>query len=376
LERDGELDTLHERASVSLGRLDGLSRLLPDPEFFLYGYVRKEALLSSQIEGTQSSFSDLLLYEAKEVPGMPLADVEEVSRYVAALEYGLRRLREGFPLSLRLIRGIHGELLRSGRGAGKQPGEFRTAQNWVGGAKPSLAAFVPPPPDRLMDCLDAFERFLHQDDQPMPSLIRAALAHAQFETIHPFLEGNGRIGRLLITLLLCTEDMISQPTLYLSLHFKTYRADSYDWLQRVRRTGDWEGWVKFFLKGVIATSDQAVETAHRIQDLFKEDQQKVETLGRASGSALRLFQELQRRPLQTIGLASRSTGLSAPTVTEALLHLVRLGIVEEVTGRKRRRIYVYRRYLKELEQGTEPPGREGAGSVPTQRTTAPSRDPA
>ncbi len=212
---------------------------------FLYFYVRKEALLSSQIEGTQSSFNDLLLYESDETPGVPLDDVREVSNYVAAMDHGLSRLRGGFPLSLRLIREIHEILLSKGRGSDKGPGEFRRTQNWVGGTRPGTANFVPPPPESLMDCLGALEKFLHNDPVPTPLLIKAALAHVQFETIHPFLDGNGRLGRLLITFLLCAEGALTEPILYLSLYFKTHRSQYYDWLQKVRIDGDWEGWLGF-----------------------------------------------------------------------------------------------------------------------------------
>lgn len=354
LEIDAELAELHEKANRALGRLDGLASLLPDTQLFIYLYVRKEALLSSQIEGTQSSLSDLLMYESDAVPGVPIDDVQEVSCYVAAMEYGLERMREGFPLSLRLIREVHGELMHSGRGAGKQPGEFRSTQNWLSGRRPSLAAFVPPPPDRLMECLDAFEKFIHAEPAPAPLLIKAAMAHVQFETIHPFLDGNGRLGRLLITLLLCSEGAISEPILYLSLYFKTHRLDYYDWLQRVRREGDWEGWVKFFLRGVIDTSEQAASAARRILVLFDEDRRRIETLGRASGTALRLFQLLQRKPVLTIPGAGERLNLSPPTVGSGLENLVRLGVAEETTGKARGRVFVYRRYLDELSQGTEP----------------------
>jgi len=234
-----------EKANRALGRLDGMTLLLPDASLFLYFYVRKEALLSSQIEGTQSSFNDLLLYESDETPGVPLDDVREVSNYVAAMDHGLSRLRGGFPLSLRLIREIHEILLSKGRGSDKGPGEFRRTQNWVGGTRPGTANFVPPPPESLMDCLGALEKFLHNDPVPTPLLIKAALAHVQFETIHPFLDGNGRLGRLLITFLLCAEGALTEPILYLSLYFKTHRSQYYDWLQKVRIDGDWEGWLGF-----------------------------------------------------------------------------------------------------------------------------------
>jgi len=246
-----------EDANRALGRLDGVTSILPDPSLFIYMYVRKEALFSSQIEGTQSSLSDLLLFESAEAPGVPLDDVEEVSSYVSAMNFGLDRLRGGFPLSLRLIREIHAVLLAKGRGSTKEPGEFRRTQNWIGGTRPGNAVFVPPPPDKLMECLDAFERFLHVQDRGLPTLIKAALAHVQFETIHPFLDGNGRLGRLLITFLLVAEGALQEPILYLSLFFKTHRQRYYDLLQKVREEGDWESWLDFFLDGVSQTSTQA-----------------------------------------------------------------------------------------------------------------------
>ena len=231
---------------------------------FLYSYVRKEAVLSSQIEGTQSSLSDLLLFELEEAPGVPLDDVVEVSNCVAALEHGLARLRGGFPLSNRLIREIHGVLLARGRGSTKDPGEFRRSQNWIGGSRPGNAVFVPPPHTTVSECMGALERFLHTENDGLPVLVRAGLAHVQFETIHPFLDGNGRVGRLLITFLLCHAAMLREPLLYLSLHLKQHRADYYNLLDEVRRTGDWEAWLAFFLDGIRQTSEGAVQTAHRL----------------------------------------------------------------------------------------------------------------
>jgi Fic family protein len=225
---------LIERANRALGKLDGMTSLLPDTSLFIYAYVRKEALVSSQIEGTQSSLSDLLLYESDQAPGVPIEDVREVSDYVAALDHGLKRLRGGFPLSLRLLREIHGVLLRSGRGNDKTPGEFRRSQVWIGGTRPGNARFVPPPTEKVVECMGALEKFLHGDPVETPTLLKAALAHVQFETIHPFLDGNGRLGRLLITFLLCAEGALSEPILYLSLHFKSRRQEYYDHLQRVR----------------------------------------------------------------------------------------------------------------------------------------------
>ncbi|KTC70171.1 Filamentation induced by cAMP protein Fic [Legionella birminghamensis] len=254
-----EMDKIYpylDQASLALGRLDGLSIILPDPSLFLYMYIRKEAVLSSQIEGTQSSLSDLLLYENQEIQGVPDQDVVEVSNYVAAIEHGLERIKNGFPLSLRLIREMHEILLSKGRGSSKQPGEFRRSQNWIGGTRPGNAKFVPPPPERLMETLDALEKFLHDETIKLPTLVKAALAHHQFETIHPFLDGNGRLGRLLITFILCVDGIMEQPMLYLSLYFKTHRQQYYDHLQLVRDTGDWEEWLQFFLKGVVETANE------------------------------------------------------------------------------------------------------------------------
>lgn len=345
---------LIEKANRALGRLDGLAALLPDTSLFIYLYVRKEALLSSQIEGTQSSFADLLLFESNEVPGVPLDDVEEVSTYIAALNHGVRRLREGFPLSLRLIREIHEILLTTGRGSNKSPGEFRRSQNWIGGSRPGNARFVPPPPERVVECMGALEKFLHDDPVRTPVLIKAALAHVQFETIHPFLDGNGRVGRLLITLLLCAEGALSEPILYLSLYFKTRRDEYYDWLQKVRTEGNWEGWLRFFLAGVLDTAEQAVQTAKAILQLFDEDRQRIESLGRPAASALRVHQYLKTKPLTSIPSAAQTLGLSVPTVTASLKYLEQLGLVRELTQRSRNRLFAYDQYLKILTKGTDP----------------------
>jgi Fic family protein len=349
----GRLARLIGRAEQALGRLDGMAAVLPSPSLFIFMYVRKEALLSSQIEGTQSSLSDLLLFESNEAPFVPLDDVQEVSNYVSAMEHGLKRLAENFPLSLRLIREMHQELLSKGRGSSKQPGEFRSTQNWIGGTRPGNALFVPPPPGEVMKCLGELEHFLH-DRSTYPVLLRAALAHVQFETIHPFLDGNGRLGRLLITLMLCEEKALTQPILYLSLYFKTHRARYYELLQTVREKGDWEAWVEFFLEGVIETSGQGVSTAQRLLALFEADRSKIASLGRAAPSALRLFTELQRSPLVSVPVAAEKLRTSRPTVRKSLEHLEALGIVRETTGRQRGRVYQYQKYLEILDEGTEP----------------------
>lgn len=348
------LTAQHDEANRALGRLDGVTSTLPDPDLFLYMYVRKEAVLSSQIEGTQSSLSDLLLFENEAAPGVPIDDVQEVSNYVAAMRHGLDRMKSGFPLSLRLIREMHEVLLSKGRGAAKQPGEFRTSQNWIGGTRPANAIFVPPPVSELDSCLDAFEKYLHVERPTLPLLIRAGLTHLQFETIHPFLDGNGRIGRLLITLLLCEAGVIREPILYLSLFFKTHRQTYYDLLQRVREAGDWEAWLAFFLEGIVTTANQATVAAKRILQLSADDRKRIEALGRPAGSALRLHQLLLERPIISATIAARRLALSLPTVRSSIRHLQSLGILREITGRRRDQQYVYDAYLSILSEGTEP----------------------
>jgi len=350
----GERQHLHERALLACGRLDGISALLPDPDLFLYAYVRREALLSSQIEGTQSSLSDLLLFEMEEAPGVPFDDVVEVSNYVAALEHGVSRLRGGFPLSNRLLREIHGKLLERGRGAEKMPGEFRRSQNWLGGRRPGVARYVPPPPGRVKECMAALERYLHDDSPGLPTLIKAAAAHVQFETIHPFLDGNGRVGRLMVSLILHEEQVLRQPLLYLSLFLKQHRAEYYRLLDEVRRAGDWEAWVEFFLEGVAETAGAAVETAHRLLALFREDEARLAGQGRRASSLLRLYAALRARPLTTITELARRSGLSFPTASSGAEALTALGIVRERTGRDRNRVFSYDRYVAILSEGTEP----------------------
>jgi Fic family protein len=336
-----------------LGRLDGMASILPSTALYVFMYVRKEALLSSQIEGTQSSLSDLLLLENEETPLVPLDDVQEVSNYVAAMRYGLGRIAEGFPLSLRLINDMHRELLSKGRGSSKQPGELRRSQNWIGGTRPGNALFVPPPPDHVMRLLGDLETFLH-DRTTYPVLIRAALAHVQFETIHPYLDGNGRLGRLLIALMLCEAGALKEPTLYLSLYLKTHRARYYELLQAVREKGDWESWVEFFLTGVVEVSNEGISTARRLMTLFETDRAAIENLGRPATSALRVYAELQRSPLLAVPAAAKKLGLSQPTIQSSLEHLKSLEIVREITGRQRHRVYEYTRYLQILDEGTEP----------------------
>jgi Fic family protein len=342
-----------DSALVALGRLDSVSALLPDTKLFLYTYIRKEAVLSSQIEGTQSSLSDLLLFELEAAPGVPLDDVTEVSSYVSALEHGLSRIRDGFPLSNRLLREVHGILLASGRGSEKTPGEFRRSQNWIGGTRPGNAAFVPPPPDRVDECMGDLERFLHDDPVRTSPIIKAALAHVQFETIHPFLDGNGRVGRLLITLLLCVEGILHEPLLYLSLYFKQHRPRYYELLGRVRTEGAWNDWLAFFADGVTTTAEGAVDTARTLVALFAQDRDRIGGIGRGAGSAMRVHHELQRRPVSSVRSVTQASGLSEPTVGKAIATLAKLGIVREATGRQRNRVFVYTRYLDLLNLGTE-----------------------
>jgi Fic family protein len=355
LQLEGGLHRTLEAAVLALGRLDGVSTLLPDKSLFLYSYVRKEAVLSSQIEGTQSSLSDLLLFELDEVPGVPLDDVVEVSNYVAALDHGLARLREGFPLSLRLIREIHGVLLSRGRGSSKDPGEFRRSQNWIGGSRPGNAAFVPPPPLAVPDCMAALERFLHAEDDGLPLLVRAGLAHVQFETIHPFLDGNGRVGRLLVTLLLCHAGVLRDPMLYLSLYLKERRPEYYRLLDVVRHEGDWEAWLAFLLEGIRLTAEGALETAQRLATLFREDRAKIEPTGRRAGSGLRVHEALKARPILSMPEICRMTTLSFPAASSAMELLTSMGIARELTGKRRNRLFVYDRYMGILNEGTESP---------------------
>ena len=343
-------------AERALGRLDGITVLLPSQELFLYMYVRKEAVLSSQIEGTQSTLSDLLRYETEAQVGQPIDDIREVSNYVDAMMFGLERLRgdPAFPLSLRLIRDMHAHLLESGRGESKAPGEFRRVQNWIGGTRPGNALFVPPPVPAMMECLNDLELFLHEESSGLPPLIKAGLIHVQFETIHPFLDGNGRIGRLLVTLYLCDKDVIRKPLLYLSLFLKARRSEYYRLLQEVRERGAWEAWLEFFLDGVAETANQAFDAAGRMVALFRHDRETISEDSDRAGSALRVHDLLQQNPFATAASLVKQTGLTTPTVNAALSELERLGIVEEVTGRRRGRVFAYRRYLAILNEGTDP----------------------
>lgn len=346
-----KLYPLLEEANMALGRLDGVSMILPDPLLFLDMYVRKEAILSSQIEGTQSSLSDMLFFESTQISKFPIDDVREVSCYVSAMDYGLKRLKT-LPLSLRLLREIHAQLMDNARGRHSNPGEFRRSQNWIGGSSPQNAFFVPPPPSRLIECLDHFEKFLHDKTIKLPVLIKAALAHVQFETIHPFLDGNGRVGRLLITLILCHEGVLQKPLLYLSLYFKLHQQAYYEGLDTTRKTGDFEKWIAFFLQGIIETSNQAIQTAQNIIQLCDKDQECIKTSGHSAKGILTIYTYLQRHPICMTKSIRKQTKLSQPTVIRSLAVLQSLGIVKEVTGKDRHKIFVYKKYLDLLNQHT------------------------
>jgi Fic family protein len=344
-----------DAALVALGRLDATIDLLPNAALLLYSFVRKEAVLSSMIEGTHTSLADLMLFELDEQPGVPVEDAREVSRCVAALEHGLKRLRGGFPLSLRLLREVHKVLIGRGRGLKFTPGEFRRTQVWIGGTRPGNAVFVPPPMNELDECLKQFERFLHDLPEPTPPLVKAALAHVQFETIHPFLDGNGRVGRLLIALQLSADGLMREPLLYLSLHFKEHRQTYYELLNAVRLSGDWETWLEFFADGVLASANEATASARRLLELASADSRRIEGLGRAAASALAIHRALQRQPIATAASLTAATGLTAATVNKSLVHLEQLGVVRELTQRRRGRVFSYAQYAGILNEGMRLP---------------------
>lgn len=334
-----------DRAMLSLGRLDGAATTMPDVDLLLYTFVRKEAVLSSQIEGTQSTLDELLAHEIEAVPGAPGDDVREVSRYVDAMNHGLERMAGGFPLSTRLLREMHGILLADGRGAQKQPGEFRRSQNWIGGTRPGNAAFVPPPPTHLDACLTNLEQYLHEPTTPV---VKAALAHVQFETIHPFLDGNGRVGRLLITLMLCHDKVLHKPLLYPSLYFKQHRQQYYAELNAVRVEGDYERWIDFFAEAIRHSAEVAIETGRRVTQAFHEDRTQLRAVPRIAGSLLMIQEALQAKPVATVATLREATGLTTPTINSLLRELESRSIIKESTGRARDRVYVYRRYLEAL----------------------------
>jgi cell filamentation protein, protein adenylyltransferase len=343
-----------ESAGLALGRLDGIGRLLPGPDELLYSYVRKEAVLSSQIEGTQSSLAELLLYENSAAPGVPISDVEEVSNYIRAMNHGIELLKT-LPLSLRLIREVHRELVSGSRGTHQTPGEFRRSQNWIGGTMPGNAVYVPPPPHEVMPALDALEKYLHAKDVPV--LIKAGLIHVQFESIHPFLDGNGRVGRMLIPLLFVAEGALERPWLYVSLHFKRHRTQYYALLQKVRTHGAWEEWMEFYLIGIAQVADEAVHKIRELLALFERDRKKIEaSRGRttyqrvALHTNLDIYEHLRRKVAVRIPETADACRTTKPTVARAIHELEQLEIVREATGKARDRVYVYQEYLDILNK--------------------------
>ena len=343
----GDLQTLLSKADHALGRLDGSVLTLPNPDLFVFMYVRKEAVLSSQIEGIQSSLQDLLAAEADLLGGERPRDVAEVINYVAAMRHGLSRLAD-LPVSVRLIKEIHAELMKGARGGNLTPGELRRSQNWIGPAGSTLAsaAFVPPPHQDIPDLLGNLEVFLHHEDG-LPFLIKVGLAHAQFETIHPFLDGNGRVGRLLITFLLTERNILQKPVLYLSHYFKRHRSAYYDHLQAIRDHGDWEGWLAFFLKGVTEVGAEATETARRILALRESHRSMIaDKLGRAAGNGHRVLETLFNRPIVSVADVKEITGTTYAAANTLVSRLAALGILVEMTGFTRNRRYRYEPYVR------------------------------
>ncbi len=350
---DGKLEHRLREAEQALRRLDLAGEMVPSLDWFIYAFVRKEAVISSQIEGTQASLVDLLAYEAEERPAAS-ADIEEVTNYLDALSHARGRLaaRHGLPLSVRLLNEAHQRLMRGVRGSNKQPGEVRRSQNWIGGSRPGNAAYVPPPPGKLPQLLGAFEKYIHADG-PLPTLVRTGLLHAQFESIHPYLDGNGRIGRLLIALLLEHWGLLKAPLLYLSLFFKRHREEYYRRLNLVRLEGDWEGWIDFFLDGVATISDEAVASARELFNLVGADRTRLLGSGSASVSALRLFEQLPRHPIVTVAVAMKLIDASKPTASRAIEALTEIGVLAETTGKRRDRSFAYRAYMERLRTGTD-----------------------
>ena len=346
----GELQSALSEADRSLGRLDGSIQTLPNPDLFVLMYVRKEAVLSSRIEGTQSSLQDVLEAEAQVLSPTRPRDVAEVVNHVNAMNYGLERLRD-LPVSVRLIREIHHRLLRGVRGSNLTPGEVRRSQNWIGAAGCTIdeATFVPPPPHVVPQALGDLERFLHAQDN-LPTLLKIGLAHAQFETIHPFLDGNGRVGRLLIAFLLTEREVLRRPVLYISHYFARHRQSYYDHLQAVRDQGDWEGWIRFFLKGVAEVSAEAAATVRRILLLREEHRRSVtESLGRAAGNGLRVLEDLYERPVVSVNSVRRLIGTTYTAANLLVSRLVDVGVLSETTGRARNRVFAYRSYIDLFE---------------------------
>jgi len=343
---DESLLGLLSKADLALGRLDGISEILPDVNFFIFMYVRKEATLSSQVEGTQATFSDVLKAEAKVNDGEIHKDVDEILNYIKAMDYGLKRLVE-LPLSLRLIKEIHQTLLKGVRGEGRMPGEFRNSQNWIGGATIQTARFVPAPPYEVVPLLDNLEKFLY-DGSPLPILVKIGLVHTQFENIHPFLDGNGRVGRLLITFYLCQQGVLKKPLLYLSEFFKANRQEYYDRLDAVHEKDDVEGWLKLFVEGIAITADKAVDTTRKIIRLRERDLHKVMQL-RSSEKGKKLLDFLYSAPYVTVKTVEQVTGLKNPNALSLVDKLSSAGILKEITGQKRYRVFSYQEYIDLFE---------------------------
>ena len=343
---------LLDKANVSLGELNGIRTNLPNASLFLHIFTRKEAVLSSQIEGTQSSLSDFLLFENNGKNLKTNDDDIEVANYISAMNYGLKRIHN-LPLSRRLLCEIHEKLLSSGRGMKKCPGEVRTSQNWIGGTRPGNAIFVPPPPEHIADCFGDFEKFLHNEKVLLPTLIKVAIAHVQFETIHPFLDGNGRLGRLLITFMLCITGLLKESLLYLSLYFKHHREKYYTLLQNIRETGDWESWIEFFLTGIYETSNQAVNTAQNIVSLFESDEEKIKNLNKDTVGVLKTYNFLKKHPISNTRKIVKSSQSSLQTVLRSLRALEEIGLVKELTGNHNNKIFIYKNYINIINQGTE-----------------------
>jgi Fic family protein len=355
LSLDSEALELLGRAERELSRLELAGEMVPSVDWFIYGFVRKEAVISSQIEGTQATLIDLLTFEARrEDDAAPGPDVQEVCNYLDALAYAREQLSrpDGLPLSMRLLNGAHERLMRGARGADKQPGKVRQTQNWIGGTRPGNAAFVPPPPNLLDGLLSDFERYIHADDG-LPPLVRAGLLHLQFETIHPYLDGNGRIGRLLVTLLLEEWKLLSKPLLYSSLFFKRNRDDYYRLLNVVRVDGDWESWIRFFLESVASIAKEATDTARDLSALVSADRARTLAAPSSSVMAVRLFEALGQHPIVTIARVTELLEITKPTATKAVNTLVDAGILTETSGRRRDRTYSYAAYLDRLRVGTE-----------------------
>lgn len=354
LKLDAKISDALDSATLELGRLDVAANIVPNTDWFIYGFVRKEAVVTSQIEGYEPTLSDLLSWEAKSDRQEPGLDLKEVCNYLDALEYARAELANprGLPISLRLLKQTHKRLMQGVRGAAKQPGHFRTSQNWIGGARPGNAAFVPPPPDKLTDCLDSLEKYIHKGND-LPQLVRIGLVHVQFETIHPFLDGNGRLGRLLIALLLEQWRLLSSPLLYISVYFKRNRAEYYDRLASIRKDGDWEGWTLFFLEGVASMGREATVTAEELFKLLERDRLTLLGATNSSVSGLRLLDQLASHPYMTLSRAVQVLGTSKPTATKAMSLLAENGILREMDTEKRPRTFVYQEYIDLLKEDTE-----------------------